>query len=207
MLSRSIVSDSLQPHGLHPTRFLCPWYFPGKTTGAGCHFLLQEGEGGDRGWDDCLAAPTQRTWVGANYGRQWRTGKPSVLQSMGSQRTGHDLVTEQQQFQRLFPMQGSNTRLLHLLHWQGDSLLLVPPGKPRDGWQCQTKKSSEEETCKCSEQKSHWDIWTWPWSPWTTPCLNDLDQTAEYSHALSLPIPPFPPSPCQDVLSLWLPQT
>ena len=33
--------DSLQPHGLQPTRFLCPWDSPGKNTGVGCHFLLQ----------------------------------------------------------------------------------------------------------------------------------------------------------------------
>ena len=25
-----------------PARFLCPWNFPGKHTGEGCHFLLQE---------------------------------------------------------------------------------------------------------------------------------------------------------------------
>ena len=31
----------LQPHGLQPTRLLCPWDFPGKNTGVGCHFLLQ----------------------------------------------------------------------------------------------------------------------------------------------------------------------
>ena len=30
-------------------------------------------------------------------GGQWRTGKPGVLQSMGSQRVGHSLATEQQQ--------------------------------------------------------------------------------------------------------------
>ena len=29
------------PHGLQPTRLLCPWDFPGKDTGVGCHFLLQ----------------------------------------------------------------------------------------------------------------------------------------------------------------------
>ena len=29
------------PHGLQPTRFLCPWDFPGKNTRVGCHFLLQ----------------------------------------------------------------------------------------------------------------------------------------------------------------------
>ena len=40
--NRSVVSDSLQPHGLQPTRLLHPWDFPGKNTGVGCHFLLQE---------------------------------------------------------------------------------------------------------------------------------------------------------------------
>jgi len=39
--SRSVVSDSLRPHGLQPTRLLRPWDFPGKSTGVGCHFLLQ----------------------------------------------------------------------------------------------------------------------------------------------------------------------
>ena len=34
--------DSLQPRGLKPTRHLCPWDFPGKSTGEGCHFFLQE---------------------------------------------------------------------------------------------------------------------------------------------------------------------
>ena len=36
MLSHSVVSGSLQP-----TRLLCPWNFPGKNVGVGCHFLLQ----------------------------------------------------------------------------------------------------------------------------------------------------------------------
>ena len=31
----------LGPQGLQPTRLLCPWDFPGKNTGVGCHFLLQ----------------------------------------------------------------------------------------------------------------------------------------------------------------------
>ena len=37
----SVVSDSLWPHGLYPTRFLCPWDSPGKNTRVGCHFPLQ----------------------------------------------------------------------------------------------------------------------------------------------------------------------
>ena len=40
--SRSVVSDSSRPHGLQPTRLFCPWDFPGKSTGVGCHCLLQE---------------------------------------------------------------------------------------------------------------------------------------------------------------------
>ena len=35
------MCDSFQPHGLYSTRLLCPWDFPGKNTGMGCHFLLQ----------------------------------------------------------------------------------------------------------------------------------------------------------------------
>ena len=33
--------DSLQPHGLQPTRLLCPWNSPGENTGVGCHVFLQ----------------------------------------------------------------------------------------------------------------------------------------------------------------------
>ena len=65
------MSNSLWPYRLQPTRLLCPWDFPGKNTGVGCHFLL-----------------------------------PGI-----------------------FPTQGSNSRLLCLLHWQADSLHFVPPGK------------------------------------------------------------------------------
>ena len=38
--SRSVVSDSSQPHDLQPTKLLRPWDFPGKSTGVGCHCLL-----------------------------------------------------------------------------------------------------------------------------------------------------------------------
>ena len=42
MRAHSLVSDSLQPHGLQPARLLCPWNSPGKYTRVGYHFLLQE---------------------------------------------------------------------------------------------------------------------------------------------------------------------
>ena len=58
---------------LQPAWLLCPWNFPGKNTGAGCHFLLQV----------------------------------------------------------IFPTQRENTGLLHLLHWQADSLPLHQLGSPK----------------------------------------------------------------------------
>ena len=38
---------------------------------------------GERGWDGWIASSTQWTWDWANSGRQWRTGKPGFLRSMG----------------------------------------------------------------------------------------------------------------------------
>ena len=40
-VSPSVVSNSLQPHKLQPSRLLCPWSSPGKNTRVGCHSLLQ----------------------------------------------------------------------------------------------------------------------------------------------------------------------
>ena len=52
------------------------------------------GEGDNRGWDGWMASLTQWTWVWASSGNWWWTGKPDMLQSMESQRVGHDWVTE-----------------------------------------------------------------------------------------------------------------
>ena len=40
LFSRSVVSYSLQPHGLESTKLVCPWNFPGKNARMGCHFLF-----------------------------------------------------------------------------------------------------------------------------------------------------------------------
>ena len=61
----------------------------------------QRGEGSDRGWNDWMASPTQWTWVWASSESWWWTGTPGVLQSMGLQRVGQDLVTEQQQLKQI----------------------------------------------------------------------------------------------------------
>ena len=44
------------------------------------------GEGDDRGQDVWMASPNWWTWVSASSERWWRTGRPGMLQSMGSQR-------------------------------------------------------------------------------------------------------------------------
>ena len=67
VLSHSVVSDSLQSHGLQLARLLCPWNFLSKNTGMGCRLLLQG----------------------------------------------------------IFPMQGSNPCLLHLLHQQADIYIYI----------------------------------------------------------------------------------
>ena len=40
-VNHSVMSSSLQYHGLEVSRFFCPWNSPGKNTGVGCHSLLQ----------------------------------------------------------------------------------------------------------------------------------------------------------------------
>ena len=73
VFSHFVLSDSLRPHGLQPSKLLCPWDFPAENPGVGCHFLLQG----------------------------------------------------------IFLTQVSDSCLLSLLHWQVDSLPLMPLGKPK----------------------------------------------------------------------------
>ena len=65
-----------------------PWFWERLKAG---------GEGDDRGWDGWMASPTWWTLISASSRRWWRTGKPGVLQSMGSQIVRHNRMTEQQQ--------------------------------------------------------------------------------------------------------------
>ena len=67
------------------THWKRPWCWEGLGAG---------GEGEDRGWDGWMASPTRWTWVWVNSGSWWWTGRPGVLGFMGSQRVGHDWVTE-----------------------------------------------------------------------------------------------------------------
>jgi len=55
-----------------------------------------------------MASLTQRTWVWVNSGSWWWTGRPGVLQSMGSQRVGHDWATEVNWAENSFYRWGGN---------------------------------------------------------------------------------------------------
>ena len=72
--------------------------------------LKSGGEGDDKWWDGWMASVSQWTWVWVSSGNWWWTGKPGVLQFMGSQRVGHDWANE------------LNWTELHLsppTHWHG----------------------------------------------------------------------------------------
>ena len=80
-------SNTLTTWCEEPTHWKRPWCWERWKAG---------GEGDNRGWDGLVATPTQWTWVWVNSRRWWRTGKPGVLQSMGSQRVRYNWVTQQQ---------------------------------------------------------------------------------------------------------------
>ena len=56
--------------------------------------LKAGGEGDDRGWDGWMASPIRQTWVWASSRSWWWTGRPGVLQSMGSQRVWQNWAPE-----------------------------------------------------------------------------------------------------------------
>ena len=79
----------------------CCWSWTSNTLVTWCEELthlkrpwcwerLMAGEGDNRVWDCWMASPTQWTWVWTSSESWWRTGKPGMLQSMGSQRVGHN---------------------------------------------------------------------------------------------------------------------
>ena len=66
----SVMSDSSQPHGLQPTRLLCPWDFPGKSTGVGCHCLL---------WLETMRTGQSFLSTGSKERRSWEAWNPNGM--------------------------------------------------------------------------------------------------------------------------------
>ena len=59
-----------------------------------CEGFWTGGEGDDRGWNGWMVSPTWWMWIWVNSRSWWWTGRPGVLRFMGSQRVGHDWVTD-----------------------------------------------------------------------------------------------------------------
>ena len=67
-------------------------WLTGKDPDAGKDWRQEEK--GTTGWDGWMASPTLWTWIWASSWSWWWTGKPGVLQSMGSKRVVHDWATK-----------------------------------------------------------------------------------------------------------------
>ena len=112
-----------------------------------------------------MASQTRRTGICANYGRWWRTGKPGVLQSTGSQRVGHDWATGHQN-----PMTPAS--LLGLGRVGSARTARAGVGEePKGRWWCQVSKSPQEwESEESLDGKwfricSQYSFLGWPWYP------------------------------------------
>ena len=81
MLKLNTLANTLATWCEELTHWKRPW----------CWERLKAGKEGDnRGWDGWMALLTWRTWVWASSRSWWWTGKPGVLQSMGSPRVWQD---------------------------------------------------------------------------------------------------------------------
>ena len=99
--NQSILKEIIPEYSLEGLMLkLKLWYFGHlmqRTDSSEKTLMLGKIKGGRRGrlrmrW--LMASLTQRTWIWVNSRNWWWTGKPGVLQSMGSQRVRHDWVTE-----------------------------------------------------------------------------------------------------------------
>ena len=82
------------------------------------------GEGDDRGWDGWVASPTWWAWVWVNFRSWWWTGRPGVLQFMGSQGVGHNRATEPNWTETFFILAISLFHLLITCVFSGGALLI-----------------------------------------------------------------------------------
>ena len=100
--NQSILKDISPEYSLEglmlKLKLQCFDHLMGRTNSWEKTLMLGKIEGRRRRWpqriDGWMASPTRWTWVWASSANRWWTRKPGVLQSLGSQRVGHDWVTE-----------------------------------------------------------------------------------------------------------------
>ena len=86
-------------------------------------------EGDDRGWDGWMASLTRWTRVWASSRRWWRTGRPGMLQSMGSQKVG---LTEW--------LKNNNNHICKWEEWINNLMLKIACGHDFMSWEEQDKR-------------------------------------------------------------------
>ena len=108
------------------------WSWNSSTLATWCEELTQwkrswcwerlraGGEGDDRGWDGWMASSTPWTWVWVDSGCWWCTGRPGMLQFMGSQRIGQDWATELNWMRTYCVAQGTVFKTLRWPNWEGN---------------------------------------------------------------------------------------
>ena len=94
------------------------------------------GEGDDRGSDGWMASLTRWSWVWMNSGSLWWTGRPGVLRFMGSQRVGHDRVTELNWTELNLPQNTSLTNetkgMYSILYHRNKNVLFLQKPPPKN---------------------------------------------------------------------------
>jgi len=95
--SKRLLISWLQPPSTviwEPRKIVCHCFHCSPIYLPWCDGIRKGWQEGMTGWDGWMASPTRWIWVWASSGSWWRTGKSGMLQSMGSQRIGHNWVTE-----------------------------------------------------------------------------------------------------------------
>ena len=155
--SHSVVSDPQWPHGLQPSRLLCPWDFPGKSPGVGCHCLLRQNlleltpkkrcPFHHRGLE-CKSRESRDTWSNRQI-RPWSTkwSRAKANRVLPRERTG--------QSKHPLPITQDTTLHMDITRWsipKSDCLYSLQP--------------KMEKLYTVSKNKNGRWLWLRPWTPY-----------------------------------------
>ena len=85
----------------------------------------------DKGWDGWMGSLTQWTRVWVNSGSWWWTGRPDMLQSMGSQRVGHNWATELNWTEQVFSQMNMKMNQIILKDWGPQQVIICSAYQPK----------------------------------------------------------------------------
>ena len=119
----SVMSNSLGPRGLQPTRLICPWNFPGKNAGVGCHFLLQ-GIFLTQGWTcvrhiSCISSWSLYHWATWEAQNIWLYSWLKISQTENSNKRAKKMTS------LLLPIFKANTVKIHSPYYTSGGLELI----------------------------------------------------------------------------------